>query len=58
MVAIAGAVGGKMVGAGGGGFLLFYTVDRTSLRAAMARESLTEVPFRFDHDGSVTIVRG
>jgi D-glycero-alpha-D-manno-heptose-7-phosphate kinase len=54
----AGAVGGKMVGAGGGGFLLFYTLDRTSLRAAMAREGLTEVPFRFDHDGSVTIVRG
>jgi D-glycero-alpha-D-manno-heptose-7-phosphate kinase len=54
----AGAVGGKMVGAGGGGFLLFYTVDRTRLRAAMAREGLMEVPFRFDHDGSVTIVRG
>ena len=54
----AGAVGGKMVGAGGGGFLLFYTLDRTNLRAAMAREGLKEVPFRFDHDGSVTIVRG
>jgi D-glycero-alpha-D-manno-heptose-7-phosphate kinase len=54
----AGAVGGKMVGAGGGGCLLFYTVDRTRLRAAMAREGLMEVPFRFDHDGSVTIVRG
>jgi D-glycero-alpha-D-manno-heptose-7-phosphate kinase len=53
-----GAVGGKMVGAGGGGFLLFYTLDRTQLRKAMAREGLTEVPFRFDHDGSVTIVRG
>lgn len=54
----AGAVGGKIVGAGGGGFLLFYTVDRTRLRAAMAREGLMEVPFRFDHDGSITIVRG
>jgi D-glycero-alpha-D-manno-heptose-7-phosphate kinase len=54
----AGAVGGKMVGAGGGGFLMFYTLDRTSLRKAMAQEGLAEVPFRFDHDGSTTIVRG
>lgn len=54
----AGAVGGKMVGAGGGGFLLFYTLDRTRLRAAMAQEGLSEVPFRFDHDGSMTIFRG
>ena len=53
-----GAIGGKMVGAGGGGFLLFYTHDRTSLRAAMAKEGLAEVPFRFDYDGSMTIVRG
>jgi D-glycero-alpha-D-manno-heptose-7-phosphate kinase len=53
----AGAIGGKMVGAGGGGFLLFYTTDRTRLRAAMAKEGLREVPFRFDHDGSTTIMR-
>jgi len=54
----AGAIGGKMVGAGGGGFLMFYTHNRTPLRAAMAKEGLAEVPFRFDHDGSMTIVRG
>jgi len=54
----AGAVGGKMVGAGGGGFLLFYTRDRTRLRAAMAQEGLAEVTFRFDFDGSITLVRG
>jgi D-glycero-alpha-D-manno-heptose-7-phosphate kinase len=53
----AGAIGGKMVGAGGGGFLLFYTTDRTRLRAAMAKEGLMEVTFRFDHDGSTTIMR-
>lgn len=52
-----GALGGKMVGAGGGGFLLFYAVDRTRLRAAMASQGLTEVPFRFDFDGCMTIVR-
>ncbi len=54
----AGALGGKMVGAGGGGFLMFYTHDRTRLRQAMAREGLAELPFRFDYDGSTTIVRG
>ena len=54
----AGAIGGKMVGAGGGGFLMFYTHARTRLRAAMAKERLSEVPFRFDHDGSMAIVRG
>lgn len=54
----AGAIGGKMVGAGGGGFLMFYTRDRTALRKAMTEEGLSEVPFRFDHDGSTTIFRG
>ena len=52
-----GAVGGKLVGAGGGGFLLFYAADRLTLRQAMAREGLTEVRFTFDHDGSVVIAR-
>jgi D-glycero-alpha-D-manno-heptose-7-phosphate kinase len=52
-----GAVGGKLVGAGGGGFLLFYATDRLPLRQAMAREGLTEVRFTFDHDGSVVIAR-
>lgn len=54
----AGALGGKMVGAGGGGFLMFYTRDRTQLRSAMSREGLVEVDFHFDFDGSTTIVRG
>jgi D-glycero-alpha-D-manno-heptose-7-phosphate kinase len=53
----AGAVGGKLVGAGAGGFLLFYTTDPTRLRAAMTAEGLTEVRFVFDHDGSTVIVR-
>ena len=52
-----GAVGGKLVGAGGGGFLLFYAAERLALRQAMAREGLTEVRFTFDHDGSVVIAR-
>jgi D-glycero-alpha-D-manno-heptose-7-phosphate kinase len=45
------------VGAGGGGFLLFYAEDTQSLRAAMAREGLDEVYFSFDLDGSTVIVR-
>jgi D-glycero-alpha-D-manno-heptose-7-phosphate kinase len=52
-----GALGGKLVGAGGGGFLLFYAEDTQSLRAAMEREGLGEVHFSFDLDGSTVIVR-
>lgn len=51
-----GALGGKLVGAGGGGFLLFYAEDRRALRAAMAGEGLAEVRFRFEHEGSKLIV--
>jgi D-glycero-alpha-D-manno-heptose-7-phosphate kinase len=53
----AGALGGKLVGAGAGGFLLFYTRDPRALRQAMAAEGLTEVRFTFDHDGSTVIAR-
>ncbi len=52
-----GALGGKLVGAGGGGFLLFYAEDTKLLRAAMEREGLGEVHFSFDLDGSTVIVR-
>jgi D-glycero-alpha-D-manno-heptose-7-phosphate kinase len=47
-----GALGGKLVGAGGGGFLLFYTEDPRRLRTAMARAGLEEVRFRFDFEGT------
>jgi D-glycero-alpha-D-manno-heptose-7-phosphate kinase len=53
-----GALGGKLVGAGAGGFLLFYTRDPRSLRKAMTAEGLAEVRFTFDNDGSVVLVRG
>ena len=52
-----GAVGGKLVGAGSGGFLLFYAKDQDSLRQAMVDEGLREVRFTFDHDGSNVLVR-
>jgi D-glycero-alpha-D-manno-heptose-7-phosphate kinase len=47
-----GALGGKLVGAGGGGFLLFYSEDHRRLRAAMAKAGLEEVRFRFDYEGT------
>jgi D-glycero-alpha-D-manno-heptose-7-phosphate kinase len=47
-----GANGGKLVGAGGGGFLLFYAQDRLRLRAAMRRAGLEEVRIRFDFEGT------
>jgi D-glycero-alpha-D-manno-heptose-7-phosphate kinase len=47
-----GAVGGKLVGAGGGGFLLFYAEDRNRLRHAMQQAGLEEVRFRFDYEGT------
>jgi D-glycero-alpha-D-manno-heptose-7-phosphate kinase len=52
-----GALGGKLVGAGAGGFLLFYTREPRRLRGAMAAEGLAEVRFSFDSDGSVVLVR-
>ena len=51
-----GAVGGKLVGAGGGGFLMFYAADRSRLREAMAREGLEEVRFRFDFEGTKVVL--
>jgi D-glycero-alpha-D-manno-heptose-7-phosphate kinase len=47
-----GAVGGKLVGAGGGGFLLFYSHDHMRLRNAMSKAGLEEVRFRFDFEGT------
>jgi len=47
-----GAIGGKLVGAGGGGFLLFYAEEHRRLREAMARAGLEEVRFRFDFEGT------
>ena len=47
-----GAVGGKLIGAGGGGFLMFYTEDKMRLRHAMISAGLAEVRFRFDFEGT------
>lgn len=47
-----GALGGKLIGAGGGGFLMFYAEDKVRLRRAMRDLSLPEVRFRFDFEGT------
>jgi D-glycero-alpha-D-manno-heptose-7-phosphate kinase len=52
-----GARGGKLVGAGAGGFLMFYAEDTRRLRAAMREQGLTEMQFGFDLDGSTVLVR-
>ncbi len=47
-----GALGGKVIGAGGGGFLMFYAGDKAGLRRAMREQGLAEVRFRFDFEGT------
>jgi D-glycero-alpha-D-manno-heptose-7-phosphate kinase len=51
-----GAVGGKLVGAGGGGYLMFYAADRQRLRQAMTTAGLEEVRFRFDFEGTKILI--
>lgn len=51
-----GAIGGKLVGAGGGGFLLFYAEDRNKLKHAMKHAGLDEVRFKFDYEGTKVIL--
>lgn len=51
-----GAIGGKLVGAGGGGFLMFYAEDRKKLRQAMREANLEEVRFRFDFEGTKVLM--
>jgi D-glycero-alpha-D-manno-heptose-7-phosphate kinase len=52
-----GALGGKLIGAGGGGFLLFYTEQKTRLRRVMSQAGLREVRLRFDLQGSELVVQ-
>ncbi|PYO56586.1 MAG: galactokinase [Candidatus Rokuibacteriota bacterium] len=52
-----GALGGKVIGAGGGGFLMFYADDKVRLRAAMRQAGLQEVRFRFDFEGTKVVIQ-
>lgn len=51
-----GAIGGKLVGAGGGGFLMFLADDKQTLRLAMRQIGLEEVRFKFDFEGTKVIM--
>jgi D-glycero-alpha-D-manno-heptose-7-phosphate kinase len=53
-----GALGGKIMGAGGGGFFMFYCEnhDKARLREAMAAEGLKEMRFAIDFEGSKVLV--
>ena len=52
-----GALGGKMIGAGGGGFLMFYAEDKIRLRHIMRAQNLHEVRFRFDFSGTEVVTQ-
>lgn len=52
-----GAIGGKLIGAGGGGFLMFYTENKMRLRHVLMNAGLEEVRFKFDFEGTKVIVQ-
>lgn len=52
-----GAIGGKLIGAGGGGFLMFLCQEGARVRQAMADEGLEEVRFRFDFEGTKVVLQ-
>ena len=52
----AGAIGGKVLGAGGGGFILFFVKPQDQNKVKNALKNLTFVPFSFENTGSKVIV--
>ena len=53
----AGALGGKLIGAGGGGFLMFYAEEKIKLRHVMREAGLTEVRFHMDFEGTKVLAQ-
>jgi D-glycero-alpha-D-manno-heptose-7-phosphate kinase len=51
-----GALGGKLIGAGGGGFLMFYADNKSRLRHAMRGAGLQELRFKFDYEGTKLVI--
>ncbi len=51
----AGALGGKILGSGGGGFLLFYCEEKNQNKVRKALSKLKETPFKFEPQGSKII---
>jgi len=50
-----GATGGKILGAGGSGFFLFYVPKEKQVKFLKAMHELPEMKFKFDHQGTTTI---
>ena len=53
-----GAIGGKLLGAGGGGFLLLYCDEKNHDKLRKAMHSLRELKFKFDNEGSKLLYIG
>ena len=53
-----GALGGKLIGAGGGGFLMLYCENsaKATVRSAMTSEGLREMPFDLDYEGAKVLL--
>lgn len=51
----AGALGGKLLGAGGGGFLVFYVEPEHQAAVRQAMQELLYIPFRFENGGTRVI---
>ena len=47
-----GAIGGKLIGAGGGGFLLLYVPEKNQKKIRTALKEFTYTPFKFESEGS------
>jgi len=58
MVKSGGGLGGKIMGAGGGGFFMFYCppASKAGVRRALAQEGLREMPYDFDYEGAKVLV--
>ena len=52
-----GAIGGKLVGAGGGGFLLFYCNNKQRLKNYFKKKKIEEVEFKFEFNGTQLIMK-
>lgn len=52
----AGAIGGKLLGAGGGGFMAFYVEKENQQKVKIALKDYLNIPFNFDFDGSKIVV--
>ena len=53
----AGAIGGKLLGAGGGGFILLVVHPEKQQKVKEALHTLVHIPFKFEYQGSKIIYR-